>query len=106
MSKYFPLFLLLLIVGFRVFRETLVSTSLDVDELYTWDLLHQSWSEISSARYYDVHLPLYFYIAKVFLWFFPDNDYWIRIPSVIFSLMSLTLISYLTRLKNVYVLVA
>jgi len=85
--------LILLVIFFLDKRSILVETSLELDEILSWNLALNSWGDLFKEVYGFTHQILYYLILKIWIFFSPvNNDYWIRVPSLLFSFSSLALI--------------
>lgn len=94
-------FLLILILIFTaiIFFNNLSQTPLDIDELFTLNLLYlNNLSElINLGSILDNHPPLYLLIMYFFTKIFGLSEYIVRVPSVIFSIISFYLVFVLGK---------
>lgn len=94
-------FLLILILIFTaiIFFNNLSQTPLDIDELFTLNILYlNNLSDlINLGSIFDNHPPLYLLIMYFFTKIFGLSEYMVRVPSVIFSIISFYLIFVLGK---------
>lgn len=84
------LFIFCCVLYFVYQRNNLLTISLTFDELYTWGVTTLSWNELLSALDQDTQHPIYFILIKIWRSLpFPDNDYFLRLPSVFFAALAL-----------------
>jgi hypothetical protein len=75
--------LLMAIVFYFSVRPYLVQSSLDIDEMISWEWLTLSWDGLLSIILADSQGLAFFSILKVIDGVFPlSNDYWLRLPSL------------------------
>lgn len=82
-------------------RFVLLEVTLDMDEIISWMAITGKWSEFFWTILNDSQQFLYYGIVKVWQSLVPvDNDYWLRLPSLVFISAGFGLIFYL--LKEIY----
>jgi uncharacterized membrane protein len=78
------------IVAFGVFlRIYPLNFPFSHDEWYTYDIIGRGFVDMNVQMYNDVHVPLYFYIAKLFSIIFGMSEINLRILSVIFGVIGI-----------------
>lgn len=70
-------------------REVLVSYTLDSDELFSWSLATSEWSFLFKEGFRHGQQPLYYFLLKIWSFITPQNDYWVRLPSLLLGLGSI-----------------
>jgi|GEM_PF-5940913 len=84
------LFVVVLFIFWLFKRPELLVSSLDVDELITSNWIRLSWFKLVQILHYDTHFPFYFLLLKAATFLpTPENDYWLRIPSLLISSVAL-----------------
>jgi len=98
-QKYrFEAFMALVCLGFFfIQRDVLLIASLDPDEIFSWNLATGSFSELFSNGLKHSQQFLYYLILKFWSFIFPSNDYWIRIPSLLFGTGTIAALFYLSK---------
>ena len=98
-QKYrFEAFLALVCLGFFfIQRDVLLIASLDPDEIFSWNLATNSFSELFSNGLKHSQQFLYYLLLKCWNAIFPSNDYWIRIPSLLFGTGTIAALFCLSR---------
>jgi hypothetical protein len=84
-------------------RVDIIPTTLDLDEILTWQIISEPLLSTLSKVFSDTQMPLYYIVLNLFGLLFDGqmNDYWLRIPSVFFSIMTiLTIFFYSTTRIN------
>jgi uncharacterized membrane protein len=66
------------------------------DEWYTYDIVARNITSMNSQMYPDVHVPLYFYLVKVFTAFVGLNEFNLRIFSVILGFLGIVAMAIFT----------
>lgn len=74
---------------FIVQRQVLLTISLDPDEIFSWTLATESWGHLFKEGMKHCQQFLYYIFVKGWSRIFPANDYWIRIPSLLFGLTTI-----------------
>lgn len=80
---------------FFVSRAHLLSDSLDIDEILTWNWFTGSWTNLWGKLIMDTQSFVYYVLIKFFHIFVSlDNDYWLRVPSLILGSIAIGMWSY------------
>lgn len=92
------------IVGIIYFfskRYVLLEVTLDMDEIISWMAITGKWSDFFLNILNDSQQFLYYALIKIWESLVPvDNDYWLRLPSLIFISAGIGLVFYI--LKEIY----
>ncbi len=98
-QKYrFEAFLALVCLGFFfIQRDVLLTASLDPDEILSWNLATGSFGELFSEGLKHCQQFLYYLVLKLWSFVFPSNDYWIRMPSLLFGTGTIAVLFFLSR---------
>ena len=59
------------------------------DEWYTYDIVARNFSSMNAQMYDDVHMPLYFYVAKIYTEIFQLTKSNLKFLSVIFGILGI-----------------
>ncbi len=80
----------ILVLSYYIFSLNLVYPTIDVDELFTINILsqHNLSDIITKGNIQDVHPPLYHFLLYIFVSLFGVSELTIKIPSIIFSMFS------------------
>lgn len=101
--KNFPFFIeaiLLFLFGVIQNSPRLIESSLDYDEILSWEWETGSWANLFYDVFNDTQQILYYVLVKAFLFVAPvNNDYWIRVPSLVLGSAAFLGIFYYVR-KN------
>lgn len=85
---------------FLIHRHSLIEDSLNYDEIYSWTLDSGTWGALFQSVLNDTQQFLYFGALKLCTFAFPaNNDYWIRIPSLIFGAAACMVVYWHARLR-------
>lgn len=72
-------------------RETLTSVTLEGDEIFSWLIVSKDWKTFAIHLFNDSQKFLYYVLLKLWRIIIPvENDYWIRVPSLLFSSLSVS----------------
>jgi len=89
---------IVLILGFFIRIFNLGSESLWFDEAHTFYIASSGFKEMLSIITNDVHPPFYFILVNVWIKLFGDSEFLLRLPSVIFAVLSIIFIYKLGNL--------
>ncbi|CBW27885.1 putative membrane protein [Halobacteriovorax marinus SJ] len=99
-EKVTTLFFIILSSALFIFPRIKIITeyTLDGDELLSWLLIEKSFTGMWAEVYRAVMQPLYYTILKLWMFISPENnDYWIRVPSIILSCLASILVALQVR---------
>lgn len=81
-------------------RNILIEVPLSSDELFSWNLAMMEWKSLFENIVGSTIQFLYYIILKLWLIVIPENnDFWIRVPSLIFGIAGLSLLFTFTFKK-------
>ena len=89
---YLVLSIVILLGAFTLRIGALSQTSFDIDEVYTMRSVQKALYEegfVDGVRYQDAHMPFYF--ASLLMFPTPPNDFSIRFPSVLWSMLAIAI---------------
>jgi len=81
---------IILILGFSIRIFDLGTESLWFDEAHTFYIASSGFKEMLSIITNDVHPPFYFILINVWIKLFGDSEFLLRLPSVLFAVLSIT----------------
>lgn len=87
----------ILLIGFLLRIYNLTFESFWYDEIFSAKIATFSFSEIIRITAIDVHPPLYYILLKIWISIFPNNDFFIRLLSVAFSISSISLVYFYSK---------
>lgn len=99
MIKKHRFFLIIgLIISFGIILRLLnLQGSFSHDEWYTYDVVARNFTDMNAQMYPDVHVPLYFYLVKIFVTIFGMSELTLRIFSVILGILGLVAFAIFTK---------
>jgi len=81
---------IIIILAFGIFlRIYPLNFPFSHDEWYTYDIVNRGFVDMNIQMYNDVHVPLYFYLAKIFTLLFGMSEINLRLLSVLFGLLGI-----------------
>jgi 4-amino-4-deoxy-L-arabinose transferase-like glycosyltransferase len=93
-----PTLLAILVFGIVLRLWNLGRQSLWIDEGFSWLAIRLSFRGITALSWSDVHPPLYYYILKASQYVLPSSEFGLRLPSVLFSVITLAvMVAFVNR---------
>lgn len=100
-SEKFTLFVFIIISSFLFIypkRGLISEYTLDADEILSWLLVEKSFTGMWVETFRALMQPIYYTSLKLWMIIAPENnDYWLRVPSILLSYLACLLISYQIR---------
>ncbi|HAR41122.1 MAG TPA: hypothetical protein DCS07_00560 [Bdellovibrionales bacterium] len=91
-------YILFLTFFFLINRYQLIASSMNFDEILSWELAFSSWRDLFVGVTHDTQQLLFYGILKLYAYIIPqNNDYWIRFPALIFGGATACLVFYYSR---------
>ena len=97
MSRLYLIALFIIVCAGIFLRMYPMQIPLSHDEWYTFDVINRDLTGMNIQMFDDVHVPLYFYIAKISTIFFGMSEMSLRILSLIFGIIGILVFAYATR---------
>jgi len=92
--NYTFIFTLMVLFYYRA-KDIMMKETLASDGHYTWTHTTQSWRELFDVIYLqDNQQVLYYALNKIFYYFVPQNDFWLRFPALMYGIATLFLLFY------------